>query len=136
MSQADFKPLRNTALPATFRQIRLELAREPDHPSGASDIAYMIVAPLDRQDKIDGALWKAHRDAYRVVRLRPGEDEARGHLVHRSGGIWALHYDVAGEALDESGYHFADERFVPGEYVSVRGPDGMHAFRVTSISPL
>jgi len=131
-----FNAIRNTDLPHAFRQIRLELAREPGHPSGDHDIAYVLLAPLDANGRIDAQLWQRHRDACRVSRLRPRTDDQRGHLVHRPGGSWAFAYDVAGDTPDEAGYHFSDERFVPGEYVSIREKDGLHAFRVTAVTPL
>jgi len=128
-------PIRNTDLPSQFRQIRLELAREADHPEGAADIAYVIVAPLDPDDRIDAGLWKAHREACRVARLRPGAPDQLGHLVHRPGGSWAFRYD-GDTAPDEVGFHFGDEHFVGGEYVSVREEGAMHTFRVASVHRL
>jgi hypothetical protein len=125
----------NTSLPPQFRQFRLMLAREPNHPDGDPEIAYIIVAPLDADDRIDAALWRNHRDACRVVRQRPNEPDRRGHLVHRQGGGWAFHYE-ANSVPDEVGYHFADERFVVGEYVSLNEGGKMHTYRVTSISCL
>ena len=82
MSTAHPKPILNTSLPSQFRQIRLELAREPGHPEGDAAIAYVIVAPLDSDGRIDPKLWREHRDACRIARLRPDEDDKRGHLVH------------------------------------------------------
>jgi len=35
MSKPQRKPILNASLPAQFRQIRIALAREPDHPEGA-----------------------------------------------------------------------------------------------------
>lgn len=133
---ATFKAIRNIDLPHAFRQIRLELAREPSHPEGDRDIAYVILAPLDTEGRIDAQLWQNHREACRVTRLRPGVEDERGHLVHRPGGSWAFTYDVAGASPDESGYQFSNERFLPGEYVSIREADGFHAFRVTTVVPL
>ena len=132
----NFKAIRNTDLPHVFRRIRLELAREPEHPSGDSGIAYVMLAPLDADGRIDRDLWQTHRDACRVTRQRPKAEDERGHLVHRRGGAWAFTYDVAGKTADEAGYHFSDERFVPGEYVSIKEKDGVHAFRVSSVQPL
>lgn len=126
----------NTSLPARFRQIRLELAREPGHPEGESHIAYVIVAPLDETDKIDAETWKKHREACRVARQRPRQPDIIGHLVHRPGGSWAFQYDAAANIPDEAGYHFGDERFVQGEYVSIREEGKMHTFRVVSVSRL
>ena len=131
-----FKAIRNTDLPHAFRQVRLELAREPGHPEGDHGIAYVMVAPLDGEGRIDAQLWQKHREACRVARLRPDAEDEFGHLVHRRGGSWAFTYDVAGASPDESGYHFSNERFVPGEYVSIKEADGFHAFRVATVAPL
>ena len=136
MNRAAFTPLQNTALPHSFRQVRLERAREHVHPEGASAIGYIIVAPLDTASRIDVEAWKAHREACRVVRQRPAEDDQLGHLVHGPGGNWRFHYDVAGSTADEAGYHFGNERFRLGEYVSVREADGMHPYRVVAVTPL
>ena len=38
------RPILNTSLPPQFRQIRIELAREPGHPEGDASVAYTIVA--------------------------------------------------------------------------------------------
>ena len=77
------KPILNTSLPPQFRQIRIELAREPGHPEGDTGFAYVIVAPLDANDRIDARLWREHREACRIARLRPDQDDELGHLVHR-----------------------------------------------------
>ena len=126
------KPILNTSLPTRFRQIRIELAREPGHPEGDSGYAYVIIAPLDADDRIDPKLQREHREACRVTRLRPGQDDQHGHLVHRGGG-WAFSY---ANTPDEAGYHFADERFVAGEYVSINESGKMHTYRVVSVSHL
>jgi hypothetical protein len=132
---AESKPIPNTSLPSQFRQIRIELAREPGHPEGERAVAYIIVAPLDSEDRIDPKLWRAHRDACRIARLHPDQEDSRGHLVHRQGGGWAFHYDAEARP-DDVGFHFADERFVAGEYVSINESDKMHTYRVASVSHL
>ena len=129
------KPIMNTSLPSQFRQIRIELAREPGHPEGERSVAYIIVAPLDAEDRIDAKLWRAHREACRIARLHPDQEDRRGHLVHRQGGGWAFHYD-ADPRPDDVGFHFADERFVTGEYVSINESGKMHTYRVASVSHL
>lgn len=123
-------------LPHDFREIRLELAREKDHPAGARDFGYTFVAPLDANGQIEPDLWSKHRAACRVVRFRPQEGDQIGHLVRRPGGSWAFHYDVMGTEDDEAGYRFNAERFVIGEYVSVKEDDETHTFRVVSVEPL
>lgn len=134
MSKTQRQPILNASLPAQFRQIRIALAREPGHPDGDAEVAYILVAPLDVEDRIDAKLWKAHRDACRVVRQRPDEPDRLGQLVHRPGGRWAFHYDGEAALPDEVGYHFADERFVVGEYVSLNEHGKMHTYRVTTVS--
>jgi hypothetical protein len=120
------------ALPRQFRLIRLELAREAGHPVGSRQHGYRLVAPLDADGRIDPELWKAHRDACRVVRFRPDEDDDVGHLV-RTGNTWTFHYDIKGDEEDEAGYRFGDERFVLGEYVSIHEEGALHTFKVTSV---
>jgi hypothetical protein len=134
MTQTSPKFILNTSLPPDFRQIRIELAREAGHPEGAHGIAYVIVAPLDDDGHIDAELWRQHRDACRVARLRPNRASVHGHLVHRRGGSWAFQYDA--DIPDEAGFHFAEERFVPGEYVSINEDGSMHPFRVVSVARL
>ncbi len=130
------KPILNTSLPAQFRQIRIELAREPGHPEGDTGVAYVIIAPLDGNDRIDPALWCEHREACRIARLRPGQEDRPGQLVHRQGGGWAFHYSATAKMPDEVGFHFANERFVPGEYVSINESGKMHTYRVVSVNRL
>jgi hypothetical protein len=136
MSTTQRQPILNASLPAQFRQIRIALAREPGHPDGDAEVAYIMVAPLDAEDRIDAKLWKAHREACRVARQRPDEQDKLGQLVHRPGGSWAFHYDGEREVADEAGYHFNDERFIVGEYVSISEGGKMHTYRVTTVSHL
>jgi hypothetical protein len=136
MLSAHPKSILNTSLPAQFRQIRIELAREPGHPEGDTDVAYVIVAPLDSNDRIDSTLWREHREACRIVRLRPGQEERSGDLVHRQGGGWAFHYSATAKMPDEVGFHFANEPFTPGEYVSINESGKMHTYRVVSVNRL
>jgi len=136
MSKSQRKPILNASLPAQFRQIRIVLAREPGHPDGDDEVAYIFVAPVDAEGRIDSKLWRAHREACRVARLRPNEQDQHGHLVYHPGGAWGFSYDGETNLPDESGYHFADERFVVGEYVSINERGKMHTYRVTTVSHL
>ena len=133
MTKSSLKPILNTSLPPSFRQIRIELAREQEHPAGSHNIAYILVAPLDDDGCIDPKIWQQHREACRVARLRPGEDPMHGHLVHRRGGSWAFEY---ADVPDEVGYRFNEEHFVLGEYVSVTEEGSTHPFRVVSVARL
>jgi hypothetical protein len=127
---------KSVQLPREFRRIRLELAREPGHPVGSRRDGYQLIAPLDGDGRIDATLWRAHRGACGVTRFRATEDDEIGHLVHKQGGSWAFHYDVAGEGDDEEGYRFQNERFQVGEYLSVREGDKQHTYRVVSVEHL
>lgn len=116
----------------TLKQIRMELARDRDFPQGSRSHGYTLMAPLDNMDRIDAVEWKAHREKCRVTRFWGSDEHEVGHLVRKPGGAWAFHYDIHGnEDDDETGYRFGDERFRPGEYVSIREQDGeMRTFRV------
>lgn len=124
-------------LPANFRHIRLELAREKGHPEGDRQHGYDIVAPLTDDGHIDAETWKEHRAVCRVRRFRPDEDDAIGLLAHGPGGRWYIDYNSPDARGEEAGYRFQDERFVPGEYVSVREDDGtLHTFQVMAVQDI
>lgn len=124
-----------TRLPRAFHQIRLELAREPEHPRGDANTGYLITAPLDAAKHLDVDLWKAYRDNCGVIRIRENYKDV-GHLVRGRGGNWSFRYDIAGNSADESGFNLQEEKFVTGEYVSVREGDLIHTYRVTSVEHL
>jgi hypothetical protein len=95
-----------------------------------------MIAPLDANDRLDARVWKANKEACRIVRRRPDGEESLGHLVRIPGGSWRLHYDVAGTTADEGGSHFSGERFEAGEYVCIREADGVNLYRIVSVTPL
>jgi hypothetical protein len=69
-----------------------------------------------------------------VRRFRPNEAEAHGRIIHGPGGRWVFDYNDETDRDDEVGFHLNAERFVPGEYVSIREDDGKtHVFQVTSV---
>lgn len=118
-----------------LKRIRLELARDPDFPSGSHTHGYAFTAPLDDNGHIDAEAWKANRDLCRVRRFWEGEDDELGHLVRKRGGSWAFHYDIGeAEEDDEAGYRFGDHAFKLGEYVSIRDEDNkLRTFYVVAI---
>ncbi len=73
-----------------LKKIRLELARDHDHPEGSNRIGYEFGAPLDAAGRIDADEWHRLRDHCRVRRFRPGEEDDIGHLVRKPGGSWAF----------------------------------------------
>lgn len=120
-----------------LKQVRLELARDPEFPEGSRRHGYELVAPLDAQGHLEVAEWRARRDECRVTRFWGNEPEEEGHLRRRAGGGWAFHYDLEGdEEADEAGYRFDSHAFVEGEYLSIREQDGdTRTFRIVSVKP-
>jgi len=116
----------------TMKQIRMELARDQDFPQGSRRHGYVLVAPLDNMDRIEPEAWKKQRERCRVTRFWGDDEHELGHLIRKPGGAWAFHYDINGDPDDdETGHRFGDERFRPGEYVSLREHDGeTRTFRV------
>ncbi|WP_332660895.1 hypothetical protein [Brevundimonas sp.] len=121
---------------AQASHIRLALAREPGHPYGDAGTGYDIVAFLDADGRLDVKACRAHADQCRVRRFRDDDTLATGVLRHTVGGRWMLDFDVL-DAEDATGFRLGDERFVPGEYVSITAGDGIaHTYvveRVTAI---
>jgi hypothetical protein len=136
MNHPAFKPILNTTLPHGFRYIRLERARDHQHPQGDSHTAYILIAPLDAELRIDAEACRRHKEGCRVLRRRPGREDDLGHLVHGPGGSWRFHYDLTAGSPDDAASHFDDVRFEHGEYVSVQEADGLNVYRVASVLPL
>lgn len=126
-----------SSFPPGFHQIRLELAREPGHPGGSNSTGYDLVVPLDHDQRLSPDEWRKHKDLCRVHRFREDEDDAVGRLARKPGGAWYFDYDDSTEDDDEMAHRLGDERFMIGEYVSVRDEDGdMHTYRVVSVRQL
>lgn len=121
-----------------LRHVHLELARDHDFPMGSARHRYEFIAPLDANGHIVAEAWRQVRDKCRVKRVWGDEPSEVGHLVHKSGGAWAFHYDVHGDAAhDETGYRFNEHRFAPGEYVSIKEHDGvLRTFLVKAVVDL
>jgi hypothetical protein len=130
--QPAVRPLIANGLPSAFRRIRLDLVREHGRSLIGWNYGYVFVAPLDRAGRIDTELWNEYRAECRVVRFRV-TDEDVGHLVLKSDGEWAFHYDGNGQCEDTTGFHSSASRFVPGEYVSIKDQYATRTYRVTSI---
>jgi hypothetical protein len=126
-----------SALPNTFRRIRLELAREPKHPAGNPRDGYDFAAPLGDDGRIDAEAWRKYRDHCRVRRFCDDGAQRSGWLSRKPGGQWFFDYERGNDADDEVGFRFSDESFVVGEYVSIRNEEGeLHVYRVVSVEPL
>ena len=118
-----------------LHHIRLELAREPDHPHGNADDGYDLVLTLDKNARLDTAAIAAAPEATRVRRFNGGQTLAVGQLTRAGDGRWIL--DLPGEDADAEGFRLEDEQFVVGEYVSLAQPGGeMRPYRVTLVQSL
>jgi hypothetical protein len=119
-------------LPASFRHVKLLLAREKNHPSGDAGAGYDLIVPLDSENRIDPHEWKTHQDLCRVRHFVAGADDAVGRLRRKPGGQWYFDY-AEGDTDDEIGFRLGEERFVTGEYVSmVRGSE-THTYQVARV---
>lgn len=118
----------------TLKRIRIELARDHDHPSGSREHGYDFIAPLDDAGHLISEEWKKNRDRCRVRRFQAGEKDEIGRLVHKPGGTWAFDYNPNETADDEPGFKLDKHHFVPGEYVSIKEHDGkLRTFRIMSV---
>ncbi|RYZ15194.1 MAG: hypothetical protein EON61_00510 [Alphaproteobacteria bacterium] len=117
-------------------QIVLRLARNPGFPEGDDSQGYVLVAPLDRDDRLDASEWREMRDACTVVRFKPGEEkDADGRLTH-NGSSWFFHYDEAREGADEPVYRLGDHRLAIGDYVTIHENDGQSlTYKVAQRTP-
>ena len=115
-----------------FRHVRLLLAREKDHPVGDEQEGYDLLVPLDAENRLDAAEWKTHQDRCRVRWFSTGQEDRIGRLRRKPGGTWYFDY-AEGEADDEIGFRFGEERFVTGEYVSVGHAGKMHTYQVARV---
>ncbi len=119
-----------------LKKIRLELGRTPDRPEGDPNVAYEIVAPLDRSGHLDAEAWKTHRADCIIAHLRPGLPVEKGALLHRRGNVWAFSYRPGTED-DEPLFKLDSHQFVVGEYVSITGHDGAQKpYKVVSVTNL
>jgi hypothetical protein len=117
-------------------QVVLRLARNPGFPEGDDGQGYVLVAPLDKDDRLDVKAWRASRAACTVVRFKPGtERDADGLLTH-NGDDWFFHYDEAREGKDEPAFRLGEHRLAIGDYVTIHENDGQSlTYRVTQRTP-
>ena len=123
-----------------LRQIRLELARNAEHPEGSARHGYAFVAPLTDDGRLDPDGWRESRADCTVRRFWSGEDDRDGHLVHHRGHHWAFHYagHDAGMSEDDEGRSSASTVTAswPASNVSITEHDGVQrTFRVAEVVP-
>jgi hypothetical protein len=119
-----------------LRRVRLDLARDHDHPNGSDKHGYDFIAPLDDTGHLSAIEWRESRDRCRVKRFWAGEKDEIGRLVHKH-NRWVFDYKPGTSDDDEPGFKFDLHRFVPGEYVSITEHDGVQrTFHVRSVVDL
>lgn len=133
----------------TLSRIVLQMARNPGTAFAEGDDrrGYVIVAPLDADDRLDSHAFAEARDRCRVRHFADGEAPKEGRLSRR-GQNWFIHYDadagadgaaegtVEGDGGDEAGFHLGDHRFRPGDYVTFRDThDQAWTYRVADVKP-
>lgn len=120
-------------LPANFRRIRLERAREPGLAHGDPEMGYTLLAPLTADGRLDGETASAYRERCKVIRFSHDDEPEEGYLRRRGGG-WVFHYTFEdGGEDDDPGFRFEQHRFVPGDYVTVIEDEGAHTYRVVTV---
>jgi hypothetical protein len=113
-----------------LKRIRLELARSRAFPGGSARHGYEVVIPLDRDGRIEKA-----PEVCTVHRFWEGDDDLVGELVHPAPDTWAFSYFPSDED-DELIHRLEDHVCRPGEYLSIRAPDGQTpAFRIVPVKP-
>ena len=117
----------------TLKTIRLELARDHDHPTGDFEHGYIFRAPLDIHGHFDRFRWAAVKQLCTVRRLEKGHEVEHGLLILNSRGQWVFSY-TQGDEDDETLFRLSDHRFHPGEYISITEHDGVQrTFKVASV---
>ena len=119
----------------SLKQIRLELARNPDFPEGSNSHGYEFLAPLLPDGYLDIGAWRSGdlRKKCIVRRFWNGDDDEVGELVHLRNHEWAFSY-APGEADDEVFAKLDRHAIREGEYLTIREPDNrIYTFRVVSI---
>lgn len=117
-------------------RLRLELAREPGHPSGSARHGFEIVAPLTEEGLLDVDEWREQKSHCIVRRFWEGEPDRHGTLTH-NGSRWRFHYAETPEEDDEDVFRLGVHKLLPGEYISVTEDDGEeHTFRVARAEKL
>lgn len=123
----------------SLTRVVMRLGRNPDagFPDGDNDQGYVIVAPLDKDGRLDLDLWRANKADCTVDRFSPDPAEkADGWLTHR-GSHWFFHYDEEGEGPDEPVYRLGDHTLRLGDYLTIHEADGDDlTYKITETTPV
>ncbi len=104
--------------------MRLGRMAEAGYPEGDDRHGYVVMAPLDRDGRLDLDVWRDCRSKCTVDRFSPIDSEkADGWLTHR-GSHWFFHYDEEHEGPDEPVFRLGDHTMRVGEYLTIHEADG------------
>lgn len=118
-----------------WSRVRIALARTPQFPQGSTSHAYELIVPLDEDNRIDQAAFKAFPARASVQHVEPGRPVKRGAILLRN-GRYTFSY-APGDADDETIYHLENHPLGIGDYVTITEPGGMaQAYQVESVTPL
>ncbi|MCW5723341.1 MAG: hypothetical protein KIS81_00115 [Maricaulaceae bacterium] len=122
-----------------LHRVVLRLGRNPGagFPGGDDKRGYVVIAPLDRDGRLDLEEWRADKAACTVDRFSPDPDEkADGWLSHR-GASWFFRYDEEHEGPDEPLFRLGDHVFKLGEYLTIHEEDGdVLTYKITEVTKL
>lgn len=119
-----------------LHQIVLRLARNPGFPEGDDGQGYVLIAPLDADQKLDAKAWRKNPLVCTVVRFKPGEARDAAGLLEHKGSSWFFDYQEERDDDDEPVYRLGDHRLGLGDYVTIHESDGkVLTYRVTQCSP-
>jgi hypothetical protein len=115
-------------------RLTLRLARNPEagFADGADDRGYVLVAPLDQDERLDPVLWRDTKDRCTVRRFSPVSGESADGLLTHHDGHWRFTYDDEDEGPDEAGWKLASHQMVVGAYVTITSGGGVPlVYRIT-----
>ena len=123
----------------SLTRVVMRLGRNPDagFPDGDDHHGYVVIAPLDKDGKLDIEMWRANKAACTVDRFSPDATEtADGWLSHR-GTHWFFRYDEEEEGPDEPVFRLGEHSMRIGDYLTIHEADGDDlTYKITEATPL
>lgn len=105
----------------SWKTVRLELAKTPEHPNGSPFRAYLLRLPVDAHGVIDSAAYRSSPHQARVRRFWPNEPDRSGAIVHDALG-WRFVFRA--EAHCPAGiFHLEAPSIALHEHVLIAAPD-------------
>lgn len=120
-----------------LQTISLVLAAGPGFPNGSPDHRYALTVQLDGSGRLTGDMWFADPRVWTATRHWPDDQERQGDIIFDPDHGWSLRFfprpGEAGDAPLMALTHIADV-LRPGEYLTVREPDGRdYSYRIVQV---